>query len=325
MAGSIAYIPRQKSGFQEFVDAASPYLQYAFQAYMKNKLDNMQSQKATQQAQAMFPEAFTSTLNQAGQQKYNPSIVSPGMREEAMGQAMPSIPSQYKQTAFNPQGAKSIPAGMKIPLGAGMEYNSPQPDLFTQLQNYQNLKGTGVLPEGMDITGVSGKNIQIGTDIPKQKFQAKQAEKQTQLQEKSNFIINQAQDSLDTIAEIKKGIGNFGAFGQLVPKEVMPGTPYYTWQTNVDKLLSGKMIDLMTQMKEASKTGATGFGQLSEKEGQILREASTAIKKGLNPDQAMKELNKLESALKKVIQKKSGQGDFSTMSDEELRRIASGG
>lgn len=321
--GSITYIPRQRSGFQEFVDIASPYLQVAFQNYMKQKLDTQQSQQATQQAQQMFPQAFTQSLNPQGEAKYDFSMIDPATREASRQDLMPSIPQQYKQTAFNPKGAKSIPAGMKIPLGAGMEYNAPQPDLFTQLQNYQNLKGTGILPEGMDITGISGKNVQLGTDIPKQKFEAEQTEKQLALQEKSDFIVSQAQDSLNSIQEAKKGVdaGYFGMYG-VIP--AIPGTAKYTWQQNMDKILAGKMIDLMTEMKSASKTGATGFGQLSEKEGQILRDASTALKRGLAPDKAKEYLNNMEKVLKKVIQKRSGQGDLSQISDEELRRIASG-
>ncbi len=125
-------------------------------------------------------------------------------------------------------------------------------------------------------------------------------EKLKQQEEKSQFIKDSAQDALNTISEIEKGIGHFGLYGQLPS---IPGTPRYTWETNINKLLSGKMIDLMTQMKEASKTGATGFGRLSEKEGQILREASTALKRGLPPEKAQEYLNSMKSALQKVISK----------------------
>lgn len=156
-------------------------------------------------------------------------------------------------------------------------------------------------------------------------------EKSRAISEKSQFILDQAQDSLDTIAEIKKGMGYFGA-GSLVPAIPTLQPEKMNWQVNVNKLLSGKMIDLMTKMKEASKTGATGFGQLSEKEGQILKEASTALKKTLSPKDAQRYLNIMEKALNKIISAKSNiqpqaqlTDDFSQMSDEELRRIVSGG
>lgn len=323
---SITYIPRQKSGMEAFNESFSPYLQQAFSILLQKKLQDQQRQQSIEQTQKMFPEAFTQSLNPAGQAKYNMDIVSPDMRESALSQVMPSIPQQYKQTAFNPQAAQKYPGlGMNFRTGE-MEYKVPTPDIFTQIANYNNAKSSGLIPEGMDITGVSGKNVQIGSDVPRKKFEMEEAEKQTQLQDKTDFIINQAQDSLNTISEVKSGISNFGLTGQLPS---IPGTKRYIWETNINKLLSGKMIDLMVTMKEASKTGATGFGQLSEKEGQILREASTALKRGLPPEKAKEYLDKMEIVLKKVIQKKGGgkeqaQGDFSGMSDEELRRIASG-
>ncbi len=128
MAGQIYQLQQPKSGFQEFVDAASPYLQYAFQSYMKRKQDEQARQQSMQQAQTMFPEAFSSTLNPAGQAKYNMDIVSPNMRQEALGQVMPSIPQQYKDTQFNPETA---PPGFQMKFGAGgvpeFGYTKPQP------------------------------------------------------------------------------------------------------------------------------------------------------------------------------------------------------
>jgi hypothetical protein len=124
--------------------------------------------------------------------------------------------------------------------------------------------------------------------------------------QKTEFIKSQAQDKLDTIAEIEKGLNFFGTFGQFMPKEIMTGTKYYTWKANLEKLLSGKMIELMIQMKEATKTGATGFGSLSEKEGETLREASTALKPGLKPQDAQKILNKMKFPLRKILGVSSG-------------------
>ena len=66
----------------------------------------------------------------------------------------------------------------------------------------------------------------------------------------------------------------------------------------------------MSEMKSASKTGATGFGQLSNKELGVLQDASTALKRTLSPQDADKYLTKMENAAKKVlgipIEEKSG-------------------
>ena len=139
-------------------------------------------------------------------------------------------------------------------------------------------------------------------NIPAERFDVEEERTQQKLQEKTDFIRSEAQDTLNTIAEIEKGMNYFGRMGQVLPANwLTAGSPYYNWKTNLNKLLSKKMIDLMTQMKEASKTGATGFGQLSEKEGQILREASTAIKPGLSSKDAQRYLDLMKAPLQKIL------------------------
>ena len=107
-----------------------------------------------------------------------------------------------------------------------------------------------------------------GKTIEERKFQMEKAEKDKVSEKQLSFAKQSALDYLKTIDEVEKGIKNFGAVGKL------PSIPWdykrVNWEKNFDTLKSKKMIDLMTTMKEASKTGSTGFGQLSEKEGKIL-------------------------------------------------------
>jgi len=109
-----------------------------------------------------------------------------------------------------------------------------------------------------------------------------------------------AQDTLDTIAEVEKGIHYFGA-GSLIPAMPNLQPDKMKWQSNLHKLLSGKIVELITTMKSASKTGATGFGQLSDREGQILREASTALRGISSPQEAQEILGKMKVKLQKVV------------------------
>ena len=124
-------------------------------------------------------------------------------------------------------------------------------------------------------------------------------EERIKKEEKGRFVKESAQDALNSILEVEKGINKFGLTGQLPS---FPGTPRATWEANVNKLLSGKIIDVMTQMKEASKTGATGFGQLSNKELSVLRESSTALKRWLPPQDAQKILNDMKIKLNKIVE-----------------------
>lgn len=170
-----------------------------------------------------------------------------------------------------------------------------------------NVTGQEQVPEGYEITGYDQRGQpmirKIKVNIAEQKFNIEQADKEKQKQEKSDFVKSSAMDTLNTIQEVEKGISNFGFFGS-IPS--VPGTQRKNWEANVDKLLSSKVINLMTSMKEASKTGATGFGQLSEKELKVLQDASTALKRNLSPKDAQKYLDGMKSATQKILNKQQG-------------------
>lgn len=174
--------------------------------------------------------------------------------------------------------------------------------------------------------------------------QAKLDEDMQANQDRSQAIRDNATQNLASIKEAEKGKRFFGPMGGL-PSIAAPSTysPFHIdqkgkpqlggeygdrkmWESNVNQLLSQKVVELITKMKQASKTGATGFGQLSDKEGAILREASTALNKGLEPEQAMYYLNEMEKINQRILNGgQPDQTDFSSMSDDELHRIASGG
>lgn len=139
------------------------------------------------------------------------------------------------------------------------------------------------------------------TSISAQKFamQEEEAKKAAEAQAKNEQDFTQ--DMLDTIGEVKKGIKYFGAAGVVPP---LPGEYSKTnWLANFNKLLSKRVLETMTQLKKASKTGATGFGQLSEKELAVLQDASTVLKKNMSEKDAMRYLTKMENALMKISSK----------------------
>jgi len=123
----------------------------------------------------------------------------------------------------------------------------------------------------------------------------------------SENVINSAQDTLDTIDEVEKGIEYFG-WGKGYPgafPTLIPGSPRAKWEANINKLLSSKILDIMSKLKEASRTGSTGFGQLSEKELKVLQESSTALKRNLSPEDAQEILSDMKVKLEKILQDKN--------------------
>lgn len=137
----------------------------------------------------------------------------------------------------------------------------------------------------------------------------KQAEAEAANQAKEESLINAANENLLAIKEAKKGRNFFGLLGNL-PSQVAPSTimslggkygKRKNWENNINKVLSGKVLEVMNQMKAASKTGATGFGALNEKELAILQGASTALSRDLAPDDAMRYLNEIETMQRRVL------------------------
>lgn len=142
-----------------------------------------------------------------------------------------------------------------------------------------------------------GPDLKQQQDIAAQ--QRKDALEQRRQQAESDFIKESALDTLATIDEVERGIRNFGLTGQ-IPS--IPGTERAKWEANVNKLLAGKVISLLSEMKKVSKTGASGFGQLSQKELMVLQDASTALKRTLKPEDAQAILTKMRTKLQKIAQ-----------------------
>ncbi len=288
--------------------------------------------KRIEQTRQMFPDYFTETTPVSEYQKLLPQ----GTSLSVAGGLTPERQTEVSRQLTQAKGIQ-MPENIRNFIWNKEKLGTMQPtiDVATggvtlKPEDAFNAYYRSLLPKQTGAGGVEDNIIyrnSAGVEVPKEQAQAditsgntnyfiskkeitrsgiketpiakpEDLQKSQAINEKNDFILNQTQDALNTIAEVEKGIGHFGLFGQ-IPS--IPGTTRYTWETNINKLLSEKMIELMTQMKEASKTGATGFGQLSEKEGQILREASTAIKRGLPPKKAQEYLNVMKSALKKVL------------------------
>ena len=64
----------------------------------------------------------------------------------------------------------------------------------------------------------------------------------------------------------------------------------------------------MTQLKTASRTGATGFGALNKPELELLKDSAAALQaRDLPPEVAMKHLDTIEKLQKKALARVGGQ------------------
>lgn len=241
--------------------------------------------------------------------------------------------------------------GNAIPIGNtnGMK---PAPQIYTP-QGSQNIQSRTDLnnstseamsqPPPAGLVKAGGKFVQDPTyidPVEKSKLDEAEAKKQADIKQQSDLqdsVRSSAQENLNAITEAKKGKEFFGPFGdwesRYAPNSFLGGGKYdqrSVWESNVNNLLSKKVVDLIGQMKSLSKTGATGFGNLSDQEGQLLQQASTVFNKKLPPEQAVHYLNEMEKIYQHILggasqqseQQVGGRPHPSTLSDEELTAIA---
>ena len=154
-----------------------------------------------------------------------------------------------------------------------------------------------LLPTEEERKAELGRKVQEQIALKSAEFQTPEAIMEREA--KGQAVKDSAQDLLDTIQKVKGGSQYFGALGP-IPTINPWGFERKGWEAEVQKLLSGKIVNLMGEMKAQSRTGATGFGQLNRGELKLLQEASTALNRGLSPQQALGYLTTMEEKLKKV-------------------------
>ena len=251
-------------------------------------------------------------------------------------------PPQPQMPVVQPQPGEAV---MSLPGGRfgdfqGQEVAQPQPQQPTSQQQPQvpTQKNMPAFIEGP--SGGIVKNPYFVSPFEREKYESEEIRKQQKskaaqdkaiLKQQEDEEVKQAridnekgfsQDMLDTISEVEGGIKYFGAAGRVPPwpaeyKKVR-------WRANFDKLISKRVLKVMANMKKQSKTGATGFGQLSEKELAILKNASTALKTNMSEEDAQKYLDKMKEPLFKILSSiEKGQPQFTKeeiMAEMERRR-----
>ena len=126
-------------------------------------------------------------------------------------------------------------------------------------------------------------------------------------------VRSKSREMLDIIKNVKEGADYFGPYGNLPTIATsLGGIVDYEgrkkWENYTKQLLAKKGFDMMTELKNASRTGATGLGQLSEKEGAWLREASTALSRDISKEDAVTILTEMERLYNKVLAGETSEG-----------------
>ena len=123
---AITYIPREESALKRFQEGFSPYLQLAFQAMLKRKLEEQQAQQAMGQFQRPVQDIQLEAKQQYGQPFYTPQGMTPEQQRgrietKADIKGISTVPPEIQRVL---EMGKKYP-GLEVPLRGGATYTAP--------------------------------------------------------------------------------------------------------------------------------------------------------------------------------------------------------
>lgn len=113
-------------------------------------------------------------------------------------------------------------------------------------------------------------------------------------------MLNKLKGGVDLIDRIKSGTkGKTTGLTQFALKWI-PGTENYDFEKSLDTMRSKLAIDSMLQLKAESPTGSTGFGQLSEKELEVIQSQIANVASSQSEEQFRQQIGILERHYKRA-------------------------
>lgn len=191
-----------------------------------------------------------------------------------------------------PSGAASpmptTPAPAEVPF-SGFIPGTPKPaapKTSYRTLNEKEAKSRG-LPPGVYQESSEGKVEKIGEAAP-QNDQLQAAIKGLGLDELLNGV-SRAREKVNT----GSATGMWGAMGGLIP-----GSTRNDYLGNLEQIQGGIIMEKLQALKDASKTGASGMGALSEREGQRLAASVAALNGDMSAEETLRSLTDVERHVK---------------------------
>jgi len=139
-------------------------------------------------------------------------------------------------------------------------------------------------------------------------FRDREANWETFNSAKSRTLANM-DNSLNRLNDVIIALDNGTAPTELTGAilSFIPGTDEYSEQANIETLLAQLGLSELEQLRKNSVSGASGLGQLTEKERQVLERRIGNIKRGLSPEKLRDEVAIIISSLARIRDKANEQ------------------
>ena len=151
---------------------------------------------------------------------------------------------------------------------------------------------------------IDGVEKEVYVNIPSTGQAIRDAQTELAAVNSRNRTINrQAKAALTKTREIRKqvesGEASVGTAGSLL-FTIVPGSEQWTLATSIDTVKAVLGITALGDARNGYATGASGFGQLTEKELKVLTDQIAALEIGMNQEDFLRNLTLIEDAMQEA-------------------------
>jgi len=199
---------------------------------------------------------------------------------------------QQQQNLINSLYSSILPkSGSKLPPGYVMKMTPRGPELTYDPLSAAKAEHEGIIPSGGqrpsqprgEANPYASVNINDLTPKARQAYEAKIVQERpgayaayTGMEQSMNDLKSSAESLL-----ARKEAGKFstGRTSVIASSPLAYGTESYDWSTDFETLKSKVMLNALKSLRQLSKNGSSGFGQLNQSEGDALRNSITSLEK----------------------------------------------
>jgi len=121
--------------------------------------------------------------------------------------------------------------------------------------------------------------------------------------------FSDVEDKVGLLNKLQEARGQVGFWSTGIPGQVtngLWGAPSTDLSSTLSSIDADKVISTLGGLKAQSRTGASGFGALSEKELALLKAKVTSLAQSQSPEQLQKHINELDVYYRRLIAKQAG-------------------
>lgn len=270
----------------------------------------------------MMPRGTTIAPRIAGRMRNIglPVTETPGITALAQGQAGQDVSTPLTPDSFQ-RGATQADQDRQTAITVGQQARQETIDARAEQAGQQRDLQLQIARMG----DATRRDVAAGRQADAQaKAEDKKSSADTEKKAKRQAAMRATDDTLDALNELldvqtdasgkevynlKPGVSQL--YGARIPGlSMIPGTDTANALASMNRLRGRMVTDLLGELKAQSRTGATGFGALSEKELGILQSSASKLENSSMSDQdVMAELRRIRERLLRVKEEPGTSGD----------------